>query len=67
MSMDLSQTLNIWVWAIVALVIVVVILRFFLHTVVHVIQFAFRFFWHGCSIAILLLVIYFILHILNII
>jgi hypothetical protein len=35
--------------------------------VIHIVQFLFRFFWHGLSIIILLLILYFILHSLNII
>jgi hypothetical protein len=67
MSTELSHILNTWIWIIGALVIVIVILRFFLHAVVHLIQLAFRFFWHILLIAVLLFAAYYILHLLNII
>ena len=68
MTIDLSNiALSPWIWIIVSLVAAFIILRFFFHIVVHIIQFVLRFFWHGLSIAILLLILYYILHFLNII
>ena len=68
MTIDLSNIgFSSWIWIVGGLVIVFIIIRFFLHIVIHVIQFALRFFWHGLSVIILLLILYFILHALNII
>jgi len=68
MTIDLSSmTLSSWIWIIASIVIVFVILRFFLHIVLRILHFALRFFWHGLSVIILLLILYFILHALNVI
>jgi hypothetical protein len=68
MTIDLSNIgLSTWIWIIASIVIVFIILRFFFHIVIHIIHFALRFFWHGLSVIILLLILYFILHALNII
>ena len=60
MTIDLSA-LSSWIWIIAGLVIVFIILRYFLHIVVQIIQFLFRFIWHGCITIIILLVIYYLL------
>ena len=68
MTVDLSHiALSSWIWIVVGLAILFIILRFFFHIVIRIFQFILRFFWHGLSIAILLLILYFILHLLNII
>ena len=68
MAIDLSNiTFTSWIWIIASLVILFIILRFFFHIVIHIIQLIFRFFWHALAIAIFLLIIYFILRSLNII
>ena len=61
MTIDLFS-ISSWIWIIIALVIVFVILRFFFHIVQGVVHAVTHFFWHGCSIAIVLLVLYFVLH-----
>ena len=60
MTLDLSSV-SYWIWIIIALGIVFVILQFFLHIVQGVVHVVTHFFWHGCSIAIVLLVLYFVL------
>ncbi|HEX9331340.1 MAG TPA: hypothetical protein VF896_05605 [Anaerolineales bacterium] len=60
MTIDLSAVSS-WIWITVGLVIVFVILRFFFHIVVGVFHFLTRFFWHGCSMAVVLLALYFVL------
>ena len=62
MTIDLSQ-LNIssWVWIVTAVVVIVLILRFFSHLVAHVFHIVISFFWHGCATAVVLVAIYFVL------
>jgi len=60
MTIDLSGV-GAWVWIAVALVVVFIILRYFLHIVVQIFHFIMSFFWHGCATAIVLLILYFIL------
>jgi hypothetical protein len=68
MTIDLSNiAFSTWIWIITGIVIVFIILRFFLHIVIRIIHFVLRFFWHGLSVIILLLILYFILHALNVI
>lgn len=65
MTIDLSS-ISPWVWIILGLVIAFIILRYFFHIVVRIFHFVMSFFWHGCVIAIVLLVIYFLLRALKI-
>ena len=62
---DLSH-ISAWIWIAAGLVIVFIILRYFLHIVVHIVHFIMSFFWHGCATAIVLLLIYFILRALHV-
>ena len=64
MAIDLAS-LSSWIWIAVALVIGFVIFRFFFHIVVKVFHFILSFFWHGCVMVMVLLVIYFILRALH--
>ena len=62
MTIDLSQiNISSWIWIAVAVVFIVVVLRFFSHLVAHVFHVVISFFWHGCATAVVLLAIYFIL------
>jgi len=60
MTIDLSGIAS-WIWTIAALVILLIIFRFFFRIVVQIFHFLLSFFWHGCITAIVLLAIYFIL------
>ena len=51
-----------WVILIVGLILLFIVLRYFLHVVVHII----RLFWKGCLGIVLIVVVWFILHYLNI-
>ena len=61
MTIDLSN-INSWIWLILGVAILFVILRYFLHLVVKIVHFVLSFFWHGCAVAVVLLVLYLILH-----
>ena len=60
MTIDLSN-INSWIWLILGLAILFVILRYFFHIVVQIVHSVLGFFWHGCSVAVVLLVLYLIL------
>ena len=64
MTIDLSG-IGSWIWILALLVILFIVLRYFFHVVVRIVQFIFRFFWHGCVTLIILVVIYYILRALN--
>ncbi len=66
MTLDLSS-LSSWVWIVLGLLLAFVVLRYFLHIVVHILHFLLGFFWHGCIAVIVLFVIYFALHALHVI
>lgn len=51
-----------WIWVVSALVVAVVVLRFFSHFV-HIVI---RFFWHGCATLVVLVAAYILLHSLHI-
>ena len=55
-----------WIWTIAGLVIVFIILRYFLHVVVQILQFLFKFIWHGCITIVILMAIYYLLRALHI-
>ena len=55
-----------WIWIIAGLVIVFIILRYFLHVVVQILQFLFKFIWHGCITIVILMAIYYLLRALHI-
>ena len=60
MTIDLSS-ISSWIWLIIGLVILFIILRYFFHVVVKIVHFVLSFFWHGCAVAVVLLVLYLIL------
>lgn len=51
-----------WVWIIAAVVLAIVLLRFFSH-LLHIVI---RFFWHGCATAVVLVAVYVLLRSLHI-
>ncbi len=51
-----------WIFIVAAIVVAIVILRSFSHLV----HFVFRFFWHGCFTAVVLVALYVVLHTLHI-
>jgi len=53
----LSSPLVLWIILVVALAAVFVILRYFLHIVMHLL----RFLWHGCLVLIVLLLVLYLL------
>jgi len=65
MTIDLSN-LNTWIWLILGLAILFVILRYFFHVVVKIVHFVLSFFWHGCVVAVVLLVLYLILRAMSV-
>jgi hypothetical protein len=65
MTADLSA-FGSWFWIIVGLIVAFVILRYFLHVVIHIFHFVMSFFWHGCATVVVLLAIYYVLRILHI-
>ncbi len=65
MSLDLSN-LSSWVWILAGLVIAFVVLRYFLHIAVHIAHLVLGFFWHGCVVFIVLLVIFYALRVMHV-
>lgn len=51
-----------WIFIAATIVVAIVILRFFSHLV----HYVFRFFWHGCFTAVVLLALYVVLRTLHI-
>ena len=51
-----------WAIIIVALVLVLIIARYFLHIVTHILHFIMRFFWHGCGTILFILLVWYLLH-----
>jgi len=51
-----------WAVIIVALVLVFIIVRYFLHIVTHILQFVLHFFWHGCGTILIILIVWYLLH-----
>ncbi|MCL4531284.1 MAG: hypothetical protein M1282_17990 [Chloroflexi bacterium] len=66
MNIDLSNPLSNsaiqWAIIIVALLLVVIIARYFLHIVAHIVQFVVHFFWHGCGTILFILIVWYLLH-----
>jgi len=60
MTIDLSN-INSWIWLILGSALLFVILRYFLHVVIQIVHAVLGFFWHGCSVAVVLLALYLIL------
>ena len=60
MTINLSS-INSWIGLIIGLVILFIILRYFFHVVVQIAHFILSFFWHGCAVVFVLLVLYLIL------
>jgi len=65
MTIDFSYY-STWIWTIIILGIAFVALRFFFHIVVGIFRFVMSFFWHGVVISVVLLLLYFVLHALQI-
>jgi hypothetical protein len=65
MVVDFSN-IESWVFWTAALIVAFIILRFFLHAIVRIAQFAIRFLWRGCLIGALLLAIYLVLRAMEI-
>ena len=65
MALNLSA-LGSWFWIAIGLVVAFVILRYFLHVVVHIFHFVMSFFWHGCATVLVLAAIYYVLRVLHI-
>ncbi len=66
MNIDLSNPISNstvqWMIIIIALVLVVIIARYFLHIVAHILHFIIHFFWHGCGTILIILIIWYLLH-----
>ena len=65
MTIDLSNV-NSWIWLVIGLVILFIVLRYFFHIVVKIVHFILSFFWHGCVIVIVLVVLYLILRVMGV-
>ena len=61
MTIDFSYY-STWIWAIIVLVIAIGAFRFFGHLIMGFLRFVFNFFWYFFVLAILLGVLYFVLH-----
>lgn len=57
--------LSTWIWLLAALIFLFLILRFFSHIVAHIFHFVVNFFWHGCAIVVVLIVVYLLLRSLH--
>jgi hypothetical protein len=58
----LSNTLVQWAALLIGLLLIFIVLRYFLHVVVHILHFILNFFWHGCFAVIVILLLLYILH-----
>jgi hypothetical protein len=54
----LASTAVQWALIIVALILLVIAIRFF----AHILHFIMRFFWHGCGTIIIILIVWYLLH-----
>lgn len=54
----LASSVVQWVVIIIALIALVIAIRFF----THILHFVLRFFWHGCGTVIIILIVWYLLH-----